>query len=312
MYKLPSDFRKKIEVTNNVVAECNLSIFDHKAKVAKSRNYRFKAKGIRNDLVLHQSSFISTPSNLMKKLTSLLNKREDEWTVKQKLLFKKKMEEKMELAKKQSQYVNKLLVQCKSWGGPVSSIEELQTTLKRHPEAVENIVEVELTYYKHTHRTEVIANPSLFKLIKISHEERLSNLFVLLNSSGTIMTAMPTNSDALRILRNIGQFPKVAEKGLDCGQLCATLWNEGGVKTWYLGYCVEVLENDFRVEHMHRIAKESNLKWRYPARPDIALVESDQILNCAIEGEWDILSNRNSEFVLKNHEVVCQLFSAIM
>ena len=95
VYKLPSDFRKKIEVTNNVVAECNLSIFDHKAKVAKSRNYRFKAKGIRNDLVLHQSSFISTPSNLMKKLTSLLNKREDEWTVKQKLLFKKKIEEKM-------------------------------------------------------------------------------------------------------------------------------------------------------------------------------------------------------------------------
>ena len=44
-------------------------------------------------------------------------------------------------------------------------------------------VKSELTYYKHTHRTEVIANPRLFKLTKITHEERLSNLLVILDQN---------------------------------------------------------------------------------------------------------------------------------
>ena len=36
------------------------------------------------------------------------------------------------MAKKQSQYVNKLLAQCKSWDGPVVSIPELEAVMKRH------------------------------------------------------------------------------------------------------------------------------------------------------------------------------------
>ena len=85
------------------------------------------------------------------------------------------------MAKKQSQYVNKLLAQCKSWGGPVVSIQELEAVMKRHYDTVETVVKVELAYYKHTHSAEVIANPSLFKLIKVTHEERLGNLLALLN-----------------------------------------------------------------------------------------------------------------------------------
>ena len=87
------------------------------------------------------------------------------------------------MTKKQSQYVNKLLAQCKSWGGPVVSIPELEAVIvmKRHHDEVETVVKTELTYYKHAHRAEVIASPSLFKLIRVSHEERLSNLMVLLS-----------------------------------------------------------------------------------------------------------------------------------
>ena len=114
-------------------------------------------------------------------METLLNKREEVWSLKQKTLLKEKIEEKMQMAQKQSQYVNKLLGQCKSWNGPAVSIEELESILKKHPDRSEIIVKVELTYYKHTHRAEVIANPSLFKLIKVTHEDRLSNLMVLLN-----------------------------------------------------------------------------------------------------------------------------------
>ena len=89
-------------------------MFDRIAIVAKSRNYRFKAIGITIDIVLHQSSFSTSPDHIMKKLTAILNKREDEWTQEQKRLLKLKIEEKIEMAKKQSQYLNKLLAQCKS------------------------------------------------------------------------------------------------------------------------------------------------------------------------------------------------------
>ena len=53
--------------------------------------------------------------------------------------------------------------------------------MKKRPDAAEIIVKVELKYHKHTYRAEVIANRSLFKLIRVTHEERLSNLTVLLN-----------------------------------------------------------------------------------------------------------------------------------
>ena len=132
-------------------------------------------------MVLHKSSFSTTPDHMMRTMVKLLNKREEDWTEEQRKLQKTRLEEKMEMAKKQSLYVNRLLTNCKSWGGPVASISELECVMRRYHDKVETVVKTELAYYKHTHRAEVIANPSLFKLIRITHEERLSNLMVLLN-----------------------------------------------------------------------------------------------------------------------------------
>ena len=126
-----------IDDTNNMIAECNLSVFDQKSKVAKSKNCKFKAKGIRNEVVRLKSSFSVTPNHPMKKMATLLNKIEDEWSAQQKTKLKEKLKEKMEMVKKQSQYVNKLLSQCKSWDGPVCSIEELQWAMKKRPDAAE-------------------------------------------------------------------------------------------------------------------------------------------------------------------------------
>ena len=111
----------------------------------------------------------------------------------------------MEKAKNQSQYVHKLLVLCKTWNGPAISIEELESILCQHPDSVEKIVKTELTYYKHTHHSENIAAPSLFKLNKISHEERLSNLCILLNGQSTSFTTLPKNKDELQVVQNNNQ-----------------------------------------------------------------------------------------------------------
>ena len=94
------------------------------------------------------------------------------------------------------------------------------------------------------------------------------------------------------------------EKELQCRQICVTLWNEAETKTWDIDYCVEVLSDEFRVEYIHKVTKRSNLKWRYPTGSDITVVEPDQILNCAADGKWNILSNRNSEFLFWNHQTI--------
>ena len=77
VYKLSKKLRKTLSDTNNVIAERNLSVFDRKSVIAKYRNYKFKAKGIRNDMVLHTPSSYETPSALLKKLAKLLNQREE-------------------------------------------------------------------------------------------------------------------------------------------------------------------------------------------------------------------------------------------
>ena len=110
-----------------------------------------------------------------------IEKKELIWTKEQKKLHEQKILEKLEKAKKNSRYTNKLLIDCKSWGGPVTSVEAILEVLKSNPQKAEQIIRTELAYYRDTHRTDVIATPELFKLNSISHEERLENLTVLLN-----------------------------------------------------------------------------------------------------------------------------------
>ena len=95
---------------------------------------------------------------------------------------------------------------------------------------------------------------------------------------------------------------------LDSGQMCVTLWNENGKATWYLGYCVDVIQSGL-YEHIHRVNKDSSLKWKYPTRDDIAQVNEYQILDCDI-GDWNIL-NRNNEFTLRNHSIIHKKFTDV-
>ena len=69
-----------------------------------------------------------------------------------------------------------------------------------------------------------------------------------------------------------------------------------------------ISEDVFEVDHIHRVNSESNLKWKYPSQPDISKVEKEQLLKCPIDGDWDILSNRNSVYTLRNHESINKMF----
>ena len=81
--------------TNNIPRESIFSIFDRKAVAAKSRNHKFKATSIRNDMTLYQSSVSNIPDQKVSAILKILNAREKEWDSKQRELHENKIIEKL-------------------------------------------------------------------------------------------------------------------------------------------------------------------------------------------------------------------------
>ena len=143
---------------------------------------------------------------MAKKLRKLLDAREDAWNEGQKELISIRIKEKLNKGIRMTDNARKLLQNYKTWGGPCSSAEELQKALAVKPDISEKIVKNELTYYRNTHKTDVIARSELFRLINISHEKRLKNLLILLadescDASSTSPVDLPTNDDVLNFFR---------------------------------------------------------------------------------------------------------------
>ena len=62
-----------------------------------------------------------------------------------------------------------------------------------------------MAFYRNTNKSDMIARPDLFRLNKISHEEYLENLLVLLSDEDITcgsVADLPTNADALKTLKN--------------------------------------------------------------------------------------------------------------
>ena len=69
----------------------------------------------------------------------------------------------------------------------------------------ERIVNVEMSYYRATHKSEMISRPDLFRINKITHEEQLGNLLILLNDDNDLSTGsladLPTNKQAMNVIQ---------------------------------------------------------------------------------------------------------------
>ena len=113
------------------------------------------------------------------------------------------MKEKLKKGARAKDYTRKLLQNCKSWGGPATSTEELKKSLQEKPDQQVTIVKTELAYHVHTHKAGKITRPHLFKQNGISYEEKLMNLSILLEDEGVsayTLADLPTNSDIINTL----------------------------------------------------------------------------------------------------------------
>ena len=180
--------------TDNVIAEREFAKFDHVSQVAKYRNRFFSAKGIRSDMMLYRSTN-EVIMQAAKAAQTLLNAKEKNWNLLQKDQLAKSIQEKIQKKSKSDNYITKILQRCKSWNGPVVTVDCLLNIIKNNKKDEARIVKTELTYYRHTHVNEFRSNPELFKLQGkgVSHETRLENLCVILadNNVNETITELP-------------------------------------------------------------------------------------------------------------------------
>ena len=79
----------------------------------------------------------------------------------------------------------------------------MNAILKKKSSNAEEIIKTELTYYRNTHRAEGIGPPSLFKINKITHKERLTNLCILLGGMNDKLVRLPGNLCSEVIMLNL-------------------------------------------------------------------------------------------------------------
>jgi hypothetical protein len=304
--------------TNNLDSERHLSVFGKRAPVAKFRNKMFTAKGIRNDVTLyHSTTFQNSPSRSFVSIVKLLNNMEKEWVGDQKELHKLKIMEKIEKGKKQSKYTDKCLQLCKSWNGPATSVEELHDILKANCDNAEKIVRIELSYYRDTHKSDILQHPDLFKINNISHDEQLLNLCALLSGNDPMSqyVTLPSNKDAELLVPSCHADRSTEDNESDIlvGMTYVTLVTEGDKNTWYLAACIEKHSDEtYTMEYLHRLQKSSNLKWKHPSIPERDILKAESIVVCDIDGEWDVCKERNMTFTLRNHLYIDKLVEGIL
>ena len=194
---------------------------------------------------------------IVRNITKLLDVRGRKWDKKQKGKLKQRLQEKANKAARAKDYAKKLLKDCKAWGGPCASCEELLAVLSSRPEKSEFIVKTEMAYYAQTHKQEKIQTPDLFRINKIIYVEKLENLMI----NNDVLEALCTSKDKDRA---------PSTQALKVNQLCAVIWKgQQQQYNWYLGYIKDIASDKYTIDHLERCANGSNKFWHYPQDEDI-------------------------------------------
>ena len=61
------------------------------------------------------------------------------------------------------------------------------------------------------------------------------------------------------------------------------------------------------MHQLMRVQKGSNLLWKQPTKVDNANMHPASIVECIIDGEWDVSKERNISFKLQNHSYISDL-----
>ena len=80
------------------------------------------------------------------------------------------------------------------------------------------------------------------------------------------------------------------------------------MNTWYVASCEEkTVDGTYEMHQLARVQKGSNLLWKQPTKVDNANMHPASIVECIIDGEWDVSKERNISFKLQNHSYFSDL-----
>ena len=298
--------------SHNLDCERNLSVAGVYMEVgSKCSNRHFKARCVRDNVTLHQSSEVK---KIERELQSLLDQREKDWYQNQKQLGAQHLEGLIIKGKNRDNLIDKVLTKCKSWNGPFLTIDELKLALANEEEDRQRkILRHEITFQRATHKSDALVRKELYLINKQSIATMTYNLGVLLSgdrvreeNDGEIF--LPTEDDVLAAIDKSAQATVPAELQLKINELCAVVWDHRGKLNWYLGF-VLAIGDLVKVEHLERTVSTNDTTWQYPLHyTDIQDVEKEQILPIDVESEWDHTDPEKSVLNVNNVEDIIACF----
>ena len=304
--------------SNNLICERNLSKFSNLAeRSAKCSNRHFKAKCIRDDITLYKVEQMKKVSNSLK---TILDQCEYEWYKEQKKVHTSHLEKLLEEGRKRNDYADRVLVKCKSWTGPFSSVKELEASLVGSNEKkTRDILRHEITFQRITHPNDAIVRKELYLINKQDISTLKYNLVILLSNTAILETNdgeifLPTESEVMDALNSYGleENVSVITEDLDIMKINepkAIVWEENNELKWYIGFILSIdSPNSSKVEHLTRVLPGTDKLWQYPQIPDVQDTDIIQILPIEVIGEWDYSNPKKSVFEVKNCKEINAVF----
>ena len=300
--------------SNNLICDRNLLKFSTIAeKSARCSNRHFKAKCIRDDITLYKAVQIQKVSNSLK---TILDQREYDWYKEQKKIQTSHLEKLLEEGRKINNYADRVLVKCKSWNGPFSSVEELEFSLVgANVKKTREILRHEITFQRITHPNDAIIRKELYLINKQDISTLKYNLVILLSNAAIVETNdgeifLPTESEVMETLNSYEHEDNVPVTIQDLNMIKinepnAIIWKENNEFKWYIGFILSTESpNLSKAEHLTRVLNGKDLLWQYPKIPDIQDTDNIQILPIEVIWEWDYSNPKKSVFEVKNCEQV--------
>ena len=152
------------------------------------------------------------------------------------------------------------------------------------PDPQGKIVKTELIFYCTTHKMGMLARPDLFKLNKITHQEHLKNLMILLtdNDYATASIAdLPSNEDALTIIEGKIPFTELTANSSDIkiNNTYMIAWHIENTWNWFVGYVKDKLsDNHYAKDHLEILKGGNSTVWKYPGIGDTQIIFNGQII----------------------------------
>ena len=302
--------------TNNLNTERSLAKFGYlAAQSAAHSNKLFKAKRIRDDLVLSDQKVEEHQDLTALKVMKQLDAMEFDWSKDQKAKKVEHLKEALLKKKRHNEFSDQVLKKCKSHNGPVTSASELKELLKANPSNTKQLLRLEIQFQRCMHPNDVAARPLLYKVNKLSEQQMVENLTILLSgdSEAEEGVVFPCEDEIYEILKgDIVDNTAVEESNTEDNfpayefeRPLIIAWEDAPNKfQWYVGFhMAENSDGTLRIDHLKRLTSTSDRDWIRPRRSDIQDVHRDQIVCDQFTAKWNFEGSREL-FVIANFEAI--------